>query len=302
MKNLTRDLAELVITPYGEIDRAAREVVAFRCGRIIAGVGDATSDPWAGEFPAFLLGLAGSPPPGDTGARPDLGIREQAAVAAAAAASALRSAEVVPVPHDPLVEVPTLAAAVAVATRLGVEGSCLLDAVVVGVEAGLRLEGALATALTRKGWQVGAVSGRIGSTAAAARLLGLSLDQVVVALSITATQVGGFASAEDTPAWLVATAAQAADAVEAACLASAGFTGPGDPIGGRRGLIAVAAGGPEPLADLTAGQADGHWVSAVLPGSEDLRWARLGSAGDGVDFDRLEDAASLSLLQSRALR
>lgn len=108
------------------------------------------------------------------------------------------------------------------------------------VAAGLR-----ATALVEAGlegvtgWSVELVSAAIGAGLAAGMMLGLPEARLRNALGICATQAAGLRAAAGTDAGPVQAGKAAFNAVEAALLARAGFTGPAQPLDGRRGLFAL---------------------------------------------------------------
>ena len=70
-------------------------------------------------------------------------------------------------------------------------------------------------------------------------LLGLTEPQLRAAVGICATQAAGLAAAEGTPAFALQVGKAAFNGVEAALLARAGLTAPGEPLDGRRGLFAL---------------------------------------------------------------
>ena len=89
------------------------------------------------------------------------------------------------------------------------------------------------------GWSAGTVAAVIGTGVTAGRLLGLTEPRLRAALGICATQAAGLASAAGTDAFALQVGKAAFNGVEAALLAGAGFTGPAEPLDGRRGLFAL---------------------------------------------------------------
>ena len=89
------------------------------------------------------------------------------------------------------------------------------------------------------GWSSGTVAAAIGAGVTAGLLLGLTQPQLRAAIGICATQAAGLAAAEGTPAFPLQVGKAAFNGVEAAILARAGFTAPGEPLDGRRGLFAL---------------------------------------------------------------
>jgi hypothetical protein len=140
---------------------------------------------------------------------------------------------------DPLVAMVVCAAAralgddCAAAVAAGVQAAELVGAELVGAE----LVGAVLAGVD--GWSVSVVSAAIGAGLAAGLMLGLPEPQLRSALGICATQAAGLRAADGTDAGPLQAGKAAFNAVEAALLARAGFTGPAEPLDGRRGLFAL---------------------------------------------------------------
>ena len=83
------------------------------------------------------------------------------------------------------------------------------------------------------------VAAGIGAGLAAGVMLGLPEDQLRNALGVCATQAAGLRAAAGTDAGPLQAGKAAFNAVEAALLARAGFTGAAEPLDGRRGLFAL---------------------------------------------------------------
>ncbi|GAC1613403.1 MAG: hypothetical protein NVS9B1_21950 [Candidatus Dormibacteraceae bacterium] len=144
-----------------------------------------------------------------------------------------------------------VAAALATAEWQWLRVDAALSAIAIGLEAGHRVEAALATAPDRRAWPAGGVAAVIGAAAAAGRLLGLTPDQLAMALGLAATQSAGIVrQGSDAPSILHGRAAF--DGVEAALLARDGYTAPTNGIEGRRGLAALTATGAK-LDSITTG-------------------------------------------------
>ncbi|QGN58863.1 MmgE/PrpD family protein [Nostocoides sp. HKS02] len=141
---------------------------------------------------------------------------------------------------------PIVPAALAVAEAEQASLAEVIDAVAVGVEITLRVGLGLGMTHFARGWHITGTTGRIGAAAAAGRLLGLTPDQMVNALGIAATEAAGLQAAFGTMAKSFHAGKAAYDGVEAALLASFGFTAARDAIEGRRGLAAVMADDAEP--------------------------------------------------------
>jgi hypothetical protein len=137
---------------------------------------------------------------------------------------------------------PARCAVFAVGTALA-GSSCDLPArvtVSAAVAAGMRSAAIIESGLADwGGWSSGTVAAAIGAGVTAGLLLGLTEPQLRAAVGICATQAAGLATAEGTPAFALQVGKAAFNAVEAALLARSGFTGPGEPLDGRRGLFAL---------------------------------------------------------------
>jgi 2-methylcitrate dehydratase PrpD len=154
---------------------------------------------------------------------------EPAAQSAPGASHALAGSAAGPVPRVALVvcaAAKALGEDCAAAVAAGLEAAALAEAGLDGVG----------------GWSVPDVSAAIGAGLAAGVMLGLPEDRLRNALGICATQAAGLRAAAGTDAGPVQAGKAAFNAVEAALLARAGFTGPADPLDGRRGLFALFRG------------------------------------------------------------
>lgn len=145
---------------------------------------------------------------------------------------------------------PIVPAALAVGEDVGATGRDTVLAAVLGIEVALRVGLALGRGHFDRGWHLTGTMGHLGAAAAAGRLLGLDRDELVVALGLAATQAAGLQAALGTMTKSFHPGKAAADGIEAALLARAGFTGPARPIEGRRGLAALAAPTPDPAVAL----------------------------------------------------
>ena len=83
------------------------------------------------------------------------------------------------------------------------------------------------------------VAAGVGAGLAAGVMLGLPEAELRNALSLCATQAAGLRAAAGTDAGPLQAGKAAFNAVEAALLARAGFTGATEPLDGRRGLFAL---------------------------------------------------------------
>jgi hypothetical protein len=136
-----------------------------------------------------------------------------------------------PAPDDATVAMVVCAAARAL-------GDDCLAAVAAGLEAAAVVESGL-NGVVSPGWSVPTVAAGIGAGLAAGVMLGLPEDQLRNALGVCATQATGLRAAAGTDAGPLQAGKAAFNAVEGALLAREGFTGPAEPLDGRRGLFAL---------------------------------------------------------------
>jgi len=148
---------------------------------------------------------------------------------AAAVAGLATGAE--PDGSDPIVAMIVCAAARAL-------GDDCLAAVTAGLEAAAIVEEGL-DGVAGPGWSVPTVAAGIGAGLAAGLMLGLPDAELRNALGVCATQAAGLRAAAGTDAGPLQAGKAAFNAVEAAQLAQAGFTGAAEPLDGRRGLFAL---------------------------------------------------------------
>jgi 2-methylcitrate dehydratase PrpD len=136
---------------------------------------------------------------------------------------------------------PVVSAALTAAECAGASGADLLTAVVAGVEVACRVGNGISPGHFDRGWHLTGTMGHLGAAAAAGHLLGLTAEEMVAALAIAATQAAGVTEQLGTMAKPLHPGKAASDGLEAALLASRGFTGPTLPVEGRRGLAALMA-------------------------------------------------------------
>lgn len=131
----------------------------------------------------------------------------------------------------------------------------VLLGVVVGYEAAIRTAMAMQPSHKVRGYHTSGTCGTIGSAMAIATALHLSKDGMKTALSAAAASAAGLLELqEDESQMKPFNLAQAAvGGITAACAAKTGYVGPKDPIGGKRGLLAVMSENPqlEPLRDFS---------------------------------------------------
>lgn len=131
---------------------------------------------------------------------------------------------------------PIVPAALVAAQWAGASGRDALTAAALGIEVALRVADGLGSGHLERGWHPTATVGHLGAAVTAGRLLGLDVEQMVVALGFAATQAAGLQEALGTMSKSFHPGKAAADGLEAAFLAAAGLSGPAAPIEGRRGL------------------------------------------------------------------
>lgn len=146
--------------------------------------------------------------------------------------------------------------ALAACQRAGAGGQVLLDAVVRGYEATIRVGRALGTSHYRY-WHPTSTAGAFGAAAAAASVLGLDAMRTADALGTAGSRTGGLWQMrhEDVPTKSLHNAQAAQAGWQAAWLAQAGVNGPRRILEGEQGLFAATAPGADPSA-VTAPEAD----------------------------------------------
>ena len=131
---------------------------------------------------------------------------------------------------------PVAPALLALAEMRCVTGPELLLAFVLGFEIECRVGGAVSPGHYPKGWHITSTCGVFGSAAGAAKLLGLSANQIVWALGTASTQSAGLCECLGWPAKSVSVGNAARNGLWSALLAEKGFSGPAEPIAGAQGL------------------------------------------------------------------
>ncbi|WP_057636223.1 MmgE/PrpD family protein [Stenotrophomonas ginsengisoli] len=146
--------------------------------------------------------------------------------------------------------------ALAATQRQNGNGHDLLDAIVRGYEATIRVGRALGTSHYRY-WHPTSTAGAFGATAAAASVLGLDATQTADALGTAGSRTGGLWQMrhESVPTKSLHNAQAAQSGWQAALLAQAGLRGPRYILEGEQGLFAATAPQAEP-ALVVAAEAD----------------------------------------------
>lgn len=144
-------------------------------------------------------------------------------------------------------------AVLAVAEYKKASGRDLITAFILGFEIAARIGEAAGTGHYEHGWHATATIGRFSATASAAKLLGLSVEQIVNAFGITGTQVGGLRQVFGTMSKPFHAGKSAMDGVLSAALAKRDFDSSHEIFEGRFGLKNVFAPNADPsnfLSDL----------------------------------------------------
>lgn len=135
-------------------------------------------------------------------------------------------------------------AALAVGEEVGASAADVADAFLIGAEASVRLGMVLGAVHYNRGFHQTATAGAFGATIAAGRLFGLTRDQMRVALGLCATRASGLKSQFGTMGKPYNAGIAAANGVECAALARAGFTSADDGVMGLQGFVPTHSDAP----------------------------------------------------------
>lgn len=141
--------------------------------------------------------------------------------------------------HPSAVVIP---AALAIAQQTGAGGAAFLDAALVGAELSIRTGMWLGRAHYQAGFHQTATAGAFGAATAACRLLGLDKEQVAHAIGVVATRASGLKSQFGTMGKPFNAGMAAANGVEAASLAGAGFRSNPNALDAEQGFGPTHAG------------------------------------------------------------
>ena len=130
---------------------------------------------------------------------------------------------------------PVAPALLALAEMIPVGGREFLLALVLGNEVECRIGMAMSPSHYKRGWHITSTCGVFGAAAAAGKLLGLDVQQMVWALGTAATQSGGLCECLGTPAKSVSVGNAARNGLLSALLAARNFSGPREPLTGVQG-------------------------------------------------------------------
>jgi 2-methylcitrate dehydratase PrpD len=136
---------------------------------------------------------------------------------------------------------PVCSALLALAEHTGASGRQLIDALVIGVDVSCRAGNMIYPNHYDRGWHITGTTGVLGAAAACARLLGLSVDQTVMALGIAASQPIGLREQFGTMTKPFHPGAAAQAGLMAALLAKSGFTSSTRAIEAPRGFAQVVS-------------------------------------------------------------
>ena len=299
MTALTRDLAFFALQNHSQdVPLVVRDLIRTRVAEA-AGLAVAnTPKPPADLMLRTLTGFSNSEEVGVLGRTERLGLCDAPIVTAVAILSgwqdlAFNSSALVDIDRG-WPDGPIIAAALAVGEYTGATWGEVLDSLVLAIEIGLRIEGAMSPAFLTTGWIAGAVAARLGAAIVSGRLLNLNVEQMVSALGLAATQVAGVLEAETSPINSTVLGKAAGDGVEAAVLAQIGFDGPAAPIEGRRGLLEVLARGANDHQSIMVELGVKWRVSELTE-----RGGRMGWLGDARSSDKafnMQDQMDVSLL------
>jgi 2-methylcitrate dehydratase PrpD len=163
-------------------------------------------------------------------------------------------------------------AIVATGEYVHASGHDALAAFAVGLDVAGKLGRALGDGHYMRGWHVTATVGTFSAAAAAARLLGLSIDQMRHAFGIAASEVSGLVRNFGTMTKPFHAGHAAKNGVLAATLAKHGFTADTSIFDGKDGFLSTYAGvDGQPLFELLARLAK-PW-EMIKPGIGYKRWA-----------------------------
>ena len=240
MTTLTRVL-DLAALPGGAIPAPARAMARFSlydwmvCGR--AGVGE----PLSLALRQYLAAEGGHPVASviGGGAMP----ARAAALANGATSHALDydDTHFAHVGHQSVAIYP---AALAVGEEVDASGADVADAFLVGAEASVRIGMQLGAVHYNRGFHQTATAGAFGATVAAGRLMRLTRAQMRAALGLCATRASGLRSQFGTMGKPYNAGIAAANGVECAGLARAGFTSADDGLDGPQGFVPTHSDAP----------------------------------------------------------
>lgn len=135
-------------------------------------------------------------------------------------------------------------AALAAGEEMQASAASVADAFLIGAEASVRIGMRLGAVHYNRGFHQTATAGAFGATVAAGRLFGLTRAQMRTALGLCATRASGLKSQFGTMGKPYNAGIAAANGVECAALARAGFTSADDGLDGPQGFIPTHSDAP----------------------------------------------------------
>ena len=144
--------------------------------------------------------------------------------------------------HIPTIVHPTAPVAAtlfALAQMRPVSGPEFLLAFIAGVEVECRIANAISPGHYARGWHITSTCGVFGAAAAAAKLLGLTTQQIVWAFGNAAAQSAGLVETLGSSAKSISVGNAARNGLLSALLAQADFDGPAAPLDGTFGFLKV---------------------------------------------------------------
>jgi 2-methylcitrate dehydratase PrpD len=147
---------------------------------------------------------------------------------------------------------PVASALFAYASANPVDGDAFMHAFILGFEVESRVGNAVYPAHYEAGWHITETAGVFGAAAAVGKLIGLSIEEMVWALGLAATQSAGLREMFGSMAKYLHAGFAARNGYASAVLAQSGFTASERSIEGPRGFAAVQASKYD-LSKVTAG-------------------------------------------------
>ncbi|MDX8534024.1 MmgE/PrpD family protein [Mesorhizobium sp. VK25A] len=141
---------------------------------------------------------------------------------------------------------PVAPVVLALAEAQPVSGTALLHAFVLGVEVTCRIGNAISPGHYNRGWHITSTCGIFGATAAAAKLLDLSQEEILWAFGNASAQASGLVETLGFMAKSVGVGTAARGGLLAALMAQGGVEGPPMPLEGPRGFLKVLCDAPQP--------------------------------------------------------
>lgn len=138
---------------------------------------------------------------------------------------------------------PVISAVLAVAQNESADGNKVLEGIIIGYEAAVRIALSMQPSHKKKGFHTAGTCGTIGAAAGAAVILGLSSVQFKTALSAAVTSAAGLLAIQEDSSELKPynTGHASMSGVNAAYMGLTGIASPDDAIYGKRGFIKMLA-------------------------------------------------------------